>query len=186
MKFKIIMLALAGVAFMQPDVNAQSSKYNKNYPVCKKHGKYTTCSHSEAMKQSENYSSGTAVQSKEVKDADVIYANRSAKKSSKLSTAYEMPNNVYATEKPDCETKMVYKGGPYGEAMPAKETIVCVNSTSSKDNDRFKVSYDKPADMYSGEDVPANDGVKNNKKRNINYLDFSVTKAPNDGGIATR
>lgn len=186
MKLKIMMLALAGVALMQPEANAQSSKYNKNYPVCKKHGKYVTCDHSEAMKQSKDYSSGKVAAQKEVENTNVIYANSSAKEKSKLASAYEMPDEVYTKDKPNCETKMVYRGGPYGEAMPAKEKIVCVNTESNKDNSSFTASYDVPEDMYSGEDVPANDGVAKNKARNLNYLDFSVMKVPNDGGLATK
>lgn len=185
MKLKIAMLAFAGLALMQPEANAQS-QYAKNYPICKKHGKYVTCSHGEAMKNTKELSSGTAVKTThKVEGTDVIMANKSAKQNSELSTAYEMPRNVYATDKPQCETEVVYTGGPYA-ANANESRIVCVNTNSYKDNPRLKVSYDQPRDIYEGENVLANDGVKKNIHRNINYLDWTVTKVPNDGGLATK
>lgn len=185
MKLKIAMLAFAGIAFMQPDATAQS-QFAKNYPICKKHGKYVKCTHSEAMNNTEELSAGTAANNgQRVEGADVIYANKSSKDKSQLSTAYEMPNNVYVANKPECETEVVYTGGAYA-ANGAESRIVCVNSHSHKENPRFKVAYDQPRDIYNGEDVLANDGVKNNIKRNINYLDNTVPKAPVDGGLATQ
>lgn len=60
-------------------------------------------------------------------------------------------------------------------------TDVVFMARSNKDNPRFKVSYDMPGDVYEGKEVLSNDGVANNKRRNLNYLDWSVTKAPNSG-----
>lgn len=55
---------------------------------------------------------------------------------------------------------------------------------SEKDNPRLRASYKVPGDVYEGDEVPSNDGVQANIQRNINYLDFSVTRPPNDGGLA--
>lgn len=144
MKFKIAMLALAGIAFMQPDANAQSSKFDKNYPICKSHNGYEVCDH------------------------DMIKTKTAAT----YVETYEVPvAKTQATEVkvPACEvTEVVYV------------------STSNKENPRFRVSYNVPGDVYEGEESLSNDGVKDNKTRNVNYLDWSVNRPPNDGGIAVK
>lgn len=140
MKLKIAMLAIAGLAFMQSDANAQSSKYDINYPICKADGKYTVCAPGEAMYKQE-LSSG--------KEA-----------------AAPAPKKV---TKPVCEV-----------------TEVVFVSSSYKNNPRLRASFDRPGDVYEGKEVLSNDGVEKNIERNINYLDFSVNRPPNDGGLSTR
>ena len=46
----------------------------------------------------------------------------------------------------------------------------------------MRASYDMPGDDYRGEDVLSHDGVDKNLERNVNYLDFTGGKVPNDGG----
>lgn len=46
----------------------------------------------------------------------------------------------------------------------------------------MRASYDMPGDAYNGEDVLSHDGVEKNLERNVNYLDFTGGKVPNDGG----
>lgn len=65
-------------------------------------------------------------------------------------------------------------------------TEVVYISSSAKENPRFRVSYDMPGDAYDGKDVMSNDGVAKNKERNKNYLDWSVNRPPNDGGLASK
>ncbi|MCB0696402.1 MAG: hypothetical protein KDC07_03500 [Chitinophagaceae bacterium] len=50
-------------------------------------------------------------------------------------------------------------------------------------NPRLKASYDMPGDVYEGKEVLSNDGVAKNMRRNMHYLNFSVRRVPNDGGL---
>lgn len=106
MKFKIAMLALAGIAFMQPDASAQSSKYDKNYPVCKKDGKYEICTHAEKHANNKQMSSSKATVAKtNTKQAEpikpkcevteVVYVTSSSKENPRFAVSYDMPGDVY-------------------------------------------------------------------------------------------
>lgn len=46
---------------------------------------------------------------------------------------------------------------------------------------RMTLAYDDPNAAYKGEESMINDGVEQNKERNINYLDQNVTLPPNTG-----
>ncbi len=65
------------------------------------------------------------------------------------------------------------------------QKIVLVG-TSAKENPRIRVTYNNPGDVYEGDEVLSNDGVDKMIERNLNYLDFSVNRPPNDGGIAVK
>lgn len=52
---------------------------------------------------------------------------------------------------------------------------------------KIRVSYDdKMNDPYKGESSMANDGVKKNIQRNVNYLDTANPIPSNDGGLSNR
>lgn len=191
MNIKIAMLAFAGIAFMQLNADAQSSKFDKNYPVCKHNGKYTTCTHKEAMENKKEFSAGIKTDNKVIKDSEptkVLYTNRDIATKEGVAVAYEMPAEVFEADKPKCDREIYITGAQAGYSKDNPyftSTIVCVSSESANENPRFKVSYDQPGDIYDGENVLANDGVKKNLYRNMNYLDFR-SKVPNDGGLASK
>ena|SRR5690606_16353764 len=129
MNFKIIMLAIAGIALTQTAANAQTSK-------------------------------------KKECDKRTVVVSQSGKEKSNLMATYELKEEKVGKKKASCEI-----------------TYVRYEATSNKHNPRLKVAYDMPGDVYEGKEVLSNDGVANNMNRNINYLDFSNPKVPNDGGV---
>lgn len=162
MNYKSILL-VAGTMMIFHTANAQTSKNAKNYPVCKKHGKYVACTHSEAEENVHTMSSGRVLK-KDANGKNVVYIKTGVQEKSQLKTAYEVPEEVAET----------------------KSDLVVVNRPSYKENPRLKVSYDQPRDVYEGEEVMSHDGVENNIKRNLNYLNFSIVKAPVDGGLSNK
>lgn len=134
MKKTIIMLLIAGFATMQ-SAEAQTSKNNQNFPVCKVNGEYKICD-------------------------------------KKHTAATNHSEEMVEKQKP-CKVKIV-------KVQPVVTDMIYM-ARSNKNNPRFQVSYDMPGDVYEGKEVLSNDGVAKNLRRNINYLDWSVTKAPNSG-----
>jgi len=73
------------------------------------------------------------------------------------------------------------------EARAARERTATGNGNVAYQRVQIKqgnmrASYDMPGDAYNGEDVLSHDGVEKNLERNVNYLDFTGGKVPNDGG----
>lgn len=191
MNFKIVIMAIAGLAFTQANANAQSSKFDKNYHVCKKNGKHVICTQEEAMNNAKDFSARGAVDNSAIKSDEAVkavYTNRSTSDKDGVAVAYEVPAEVHLNSKADCDQKIYITGAEagYNKDNPYyTTTIVCVQSESNKNNPNIQVSYDQPGDIYKGENVKAHDGVKKNIKRNINYLDWRG-KVPNDGGLAVK
>lgn len=202
MKTKIVMLAL-GMAFALPAANAQKSRYDINYPVCKAGGDYVVCDKDDAMRSAQRLSSGRNLPEKGYTEPDckttVVYLNKSNKGNEDLTVKYEMPNDEHTKLEPECTAALQYNTstGQYDKnPKVCDNTVVCLKHqkkeivpiavVSAKGNPRLVAGFDMPGDVYEGEEVKSNDGVAANKKRNINYLDFGPTKVPNDGGLATR
>lgn len=140
MRTKILMLAVLGFAIIG-NANAQeTSKYAKNYKVCRADGKYKICDNIKDKKQE-------------------------PQKAEQKPTVVVLP----CTE-------------------PVVERTYVIVGQSTKDNPRFRVSYDQPGDVYKGKEVMSNDGVAKNIERNINYRDYAegTPNPPNDGGLAVR
>lgn len=97
-----------------------------------------------------------------------VIVTQSGKEDSKLTATYELPEN---------------KSGKKEAEAPCEITYVRYETSSHKNNPRLKADYDMPGDVYEGKEVLSNDGVAKNRERNINYLDFSVRRVPNDGGL---
>lgn len=95
-----------------------------------------------------------------------VIVTQSGKEDSKLMATYELPENKSGKKEAPCEI-----------------TYVRYQTSSYKNNPRLKADYDMPGDVYEGEEVLSNDGVAKNMERNINYLDFSNPRVPNDGGV---
>jgi|GEM_PF-6707605 len=102
-------------------------------------------------------------------DTKTVVVTQSGKDDSKLMATYEVPGKKANKKKASCEI-----------------TYLRYETTSNKNNPRLKASYDMPGDVYEGEEVLSNDGVAKNMYRNMNYLDFSVRKVPNDGGLSMK
>lgn len=202
MKTKIAMLAL-GMAFALPAANAQQSRYDINYPVCKTGGDYVVCDKEDAMQSAKRLSSGKELPKEGYTEPDckttVVYLNKSNKGNEDLTVKYEMPNDGNTKLEPECTAALQYNTstGQYDKnPKVCDNTVVClahqkkflrpVEVISVQDNPRFVATFDMPGDVYEGKEVKSNDGVAANKKRNINYLNFGPTKVPNDGGLATR
>ncbi|HEY9178529.1 MAG TPA: hypothetical protein VIN07_12595 [Flavipsychrobacter sp.] len=204
MKTKIVMLAL-GLAFTLPAANAQQSRYDINYPVCKKGGDYVVCDKEDAMQSAKRLSSGKSIPDKEQGYIEpeckttVVYLNKSNKGNEDLTVKYEMPNDGHAKLEPECTAVLQYntRTGQYDKTPKVCDnTVVCLKHqkketvpvavVSAKGNTRLVAGFDMPGDVYEGKDVESNDGVAANRQRNINYLDFGPTKVPNDGGLATQ
>lgn len=203
MKTKIVMLAL-GLAFTLPAANAQKSKYDINYPVCKAGGDYVMCDKDDAMRSAQRLSSGRSVPAKGYTEPDckttVVYVNKSNQENEGLAVTYEMPNDEHTKLEPECTAALAYTNSTtsqYGKnPKVCDNTVVCLKHqkegnapvavVSAKGNPRLIATYDVPGDVYEGDEVKSNDGVAKNKERNKNYLKFGPTKVPNDGGLATR
>lgn len=212
MRTKVIMLAL-GLGFTLPAANAQKSKFDINYPVCKAGSEYVICDKDDAMRSAQQSSSGSHVPASGYTEpackTTVVYVNKSNQANEDLTVTYEMPNDEYTELEPECNAALAYPTSTTGIAgnnpKVCDNTVVCMKHkhaqqanlprdpdlraiavVSAKGNPRMTASYDVPGEVYEGGEVLSNDGVAKNKERNLNYLNFGPTKVPNDGGLATR
>lgn len=73
-------------------------------------------------------------------------------------------------------------------SMAMSETLVYMgerNNTSARG--RIRVSYpDDPNGAYEGKETRINDGVEENKQRNLNQYNDAVVLPANDGGLSDR
>ncbi len=211
MRTKIAMLAL-GLGFILPAANAQKSKFDINYPVCKAGSDYVICDKDDAMRSAKELSSGRHMPAKGYIEpackTTVVYVNKSNQANEDLTVTYEMPNDEYTELEPECNTSLAYPTSTtqYGKnPKVCDNTVVCMKHkqakqaslpqdpdlraiavVSAKGNPRLTASYDVPGEVYEGGEVLSNDGVAKNKERNLSYLHFGPTKVPNDGGLATK
>ena len=104
-------------------------------------------------------------------ESDNVYVQTTGKNNEKLVAAYQVPTKEYNKEVSKvCENKTT------ANAEATKYQCVTIKQGN------IVATYDMPGDDYRGEEVLSHDGVAKNKERNINYLDFSVSKVPIDGG----
>lgn len=104
-------------------------------------------------------------------ESDNVYVQTTGKNNEKLVAAYQVPTKEYNKEVSKvCENKTT------ANAEATKYQCVTIKQGN------IIATYDMPGDDYRGEEVLSHDGVAKNKERNINYLDFSVSKVPIDGG----
>lgn len=106
-----------------------------------------------------------------------------------------MTNNSYGicneTVKNKAEGRKVEKSDP-SASLRMMDSYVHLgynpNSTSRglARNSRMRVTYEDANAPYQGEESMVNDGVKENKQRNLNYLNQSVVLPANDGGVSNR
>ena len=107
--------------------------------------------------------------------ADIYYVNTESKNTPGFKASYQVHRDMYRNENKKAQNK-VTDSNSYVAAQPIAYQRIKVQKGN------MRGIYDLPGDDYLGEEVKSHDGVAKNIERNINYLDFSSSKVPNDGG----
>lgn len=106
---------------------------------------------------------------------DVYYVNTESKNTPGFKASYQVHREMYTNENKQAQNR-VAATNRYATAQPINYQRIKVQKGN------MHGVYDLPGDDYRGEEVKSHDGVAKNIERNINYLDFTSSKVPNDGG----